>query len=53
MYKLGKIHVIIDALTRLPNIVEPTSVHDQTIDAIFFYIKHEWLKDVKEFLGIR
>jgi hypothetical protein len=50
MYKLGRTHVVTNALSRLPNIIEPTSVFDQTTYASLFYIKFEWLKDVKEFL---
>jgi hypothetical protein len=37
MYKLGKIHVVVDALSRLPNITKPTCVHDQPIDVNLFY----------------
>jgi len=36
VYKLNKTHVVIDALSKLPNIIEPTCVPDQTIDASFF-----------------
>jgi hypothetical protein len=36
MYKLGRTHVVVDALSRLPNITKPTSIHDQTIDASLF-----------------
>jgi hypothetical protein len=80
VYKLGRTHVIIDALSttvlsrglaakgwvvrplkqtslfflgRPTNIIEPTSVFNQTIDASLFYTKPEWLKDVKEFLKIK
>jgi hypothetical protein len=28
VYKLNKTHVVIDALSRLANIIEPTNVHD-------------------------
>ncbi len=52
MYKLSKIHVVANALLRLPNIIEPRGVLDQTIDASLFYIEPEWLNDVKEFLRI-
>ncbi len=52
VYKPGKIHVIADALSRLPNIIEPTSVSDQTIDASLIYTKLEWLNDAKYFLKI-
>ncbi len=53
VYKPSKTHVVIDALSRLPNITKPTSVSDQTTDASLFYIKPEWLKDMKEFLRIK
>jgi hypothetical protein len=49
MYKLGKTHVVVNASSRPLDIIEPTRVLDQTIDASLFYIEHEWLKDVKEF----
>jgi hypothetical protein len=52
VFKLGKTHVVVDALSRLPNIIEPTCVLNQTTYASLFYIEHEWLKDVKEFLRI-
>jgi hypothetical protein len=52
VYKLSKIHVVANALLRLPNIIEPRGVLDQTIDASLFYIEPEWLNDVKEFLRI-
>jgi hypothetical protein len=50
VYKLCKTHVIADALSRLLNIIKPTSVHDQTTNATLFYTLLEWLKVVKEFL---
>ncbi len=53
MYKPGRTHVIIDALSRLLDIIEPTCVPNQTIDASLFYTKLEWLKDVKEFLRMK
>jgi len=49
MYKLGKTHLVVNALSRTLDIIEPTRVLDQTIDASLFYIEHEWLKDVKDF----
>jgi hypothetical protein len=52
VYKLGRTHVIVDALSRLPDITEPIGVPNQTIDASLFYTKLEWLNDVKEFLKI-
>ncbi len=38
VYKLGRIHVV-DALSRLPDIIEPTSVPNQTINVSLFYWK--------------
>ncbi len=52
VYKPSRTHVVSDALSRLPNSTEPTSVSNQTTYASLFYTKLEWLKDVKEFLRI-
>jgi hypothetical protein len=52
MYKLGKIHVVENALSRLLNIIEPICVFNQTTYASLFYIELKWLKDVKLFLRI-
>jgi hypothetical protein len=53
VYKLNKSHVIVDALSRLPNITEPIGVLDQTTYTSLFYTEPEWLNDVKEFLRVR
>jgi hypothetical protein len=53
VYKLGRTHVVVDALSRLLDSTEPIGVPDQTIDANLFYIRLEQLNDVKEFLKIR
>jgi hypothetical protein len=52
VYKLGGTHVLVDSLSKLLDIIEPTNhVLDQTTNiATLFYAKLEWLKDVKEFL---
>jgi hypothetical protein len=50
IYKLGKIHVIIDALSILLDITEPIGLPDQTINASSFYTKPKWHNDVKDFL---
>jgi hypothetical protein len=50
VYKPGKTHVVVDALLRLPNIIEPTGVLNQNTNASLFYTEPKWLKDVKEFL---
>ncbi len=52
MYKLRRTHVFIDSFSRLPYIIEPTRVLNQTTNVSLFYAKLEWLKDVKEFLRI-
>ncbi len=52
LYKPNRIHVIIDALSRLLSSTKPTSLPNQTIDANLFYTWLEWLNDVKEFLKI-
>ncbi len=52
VYKPGRIHVVVNALLRLPNIIETIGVFNQTIDASLFYIKPEWLNDVKDFWRI-
>jgi hypothetical protein len=49
VYELGRTHVVIDALSRLLDITKPTSVLDWTIDVSLFYIKLEWLNNVKVF----
>jgi hypothetical protein len=36
VYKLGKTHVVADALSRLLNTIEPIGICDQTIDASLF-----------------
>jgi hypothetical protein len=53
MYKPYITHIVADALSKLLNIMELTSVLDQTIDASLFYTKLEWLNDVKDFPRIR
>ncbi len=50
MYKPCKTHVVVDALSRLPNIIEPTGVLNQTTYANLFYIGPKWSNDVKEYL---
>jgi len=52
VYKPGRTHVVANALSRLLNIIKPTGVLDQTIDANLFYTGLEWLNDAKEFLKI-
>jgi hypothetical protein len=47
VYMPSIIHVVVNALSKLPNIIKPTSVLDQTTYANLFYIGPEWLNDVK------
>jgi hypothetical protein len=53
VYKLGRIHVVVDALSRNSDITEPIGVLNQTIYASLFYIGPKWLNDVIVFLKIR
>jgi len=50
VYKPSRTHVVANALSRLPDIIEPTCVLNQTTYANLFYIMLKWLNDVKEFL---
>jgi hypothetical protein len=49
MYKPNISHVIVDVLSKLPNITKPTCVPNPTRDASLFYTKPKWLKDVNFF----
>jgi hypothetical protein len=49
MYKPCKTHVVVDALSRLPDNTKPIGVLDQTTNTSLFYTGLEWLNDVKEF----
>jgi hypothetical protein len=53
VYKLGRIHVVTNVLSRLLDSVEPIVMPYQTIDANLFYTKPHWLNDVKDFLRTR
>ncbi len=53
MYKLGITHVVVDALSRLSDSIEPTNVPNQTKDASLFYTWVEWLNDVTFFFKTR
>ncbi len=53
MYKPNIIHVVANTLSRLPNVIEPTSVPNQTTNASLFYIGPKWMNDGKELLKIR
>jgi hypothetical protein len=50
VYKLGRIHVVANALSKLLNSTKPIGVLVQTMNASLFYTRPEWLNDVKEIL---
>ncbi len=52
VYKPNIIHVIIDALSKLLNFIQLTSVPTQTTYASLFYTKLKWLNDVKDLMRI-
>ncbi len=52
MYKPGRTHVVTNALSKPPNIIESTSAPNQATNPTFFYTKSKWLNDVKEILKI-
>ncbi len=50
VYKLGKSHLMADALNRLPNQTKLVGVLDQTYDFHLFTLQHEWLHSVYEYI---
>ncbi len=50
IYKLGHTHVVVDALSGLPDTIEPTRVRDQTIDVTLFMFQLVWLAEVMNYL---
>jgi len=50
VYKPNKTHVIVDVLSKLPNVTKPLRIPEQTTNVNFFFTKPEWLNDVKMFL---
>ncbi len=52
MYKPCITHVVVDALSKLLDIIQLIGVPNQTTDANIFYTKLEWLNDVKYFMRI-
>ncbi len=43
IYKHGRSHLMVDALSILPNQIEPIGIPYQTCDAHMFTLQHEWL----------
>jgi len=50
VYKLGRFHLMADALNRLPNHIEPVGVLDQIYDVHMFTLQPKWLQNVYEYL---
>jgi len=50
IYKLGRSHLMVDALSRLHNHIELVGVPHQTYDAHLFTLQLEWLQNVYEYL---
>ncbi len=49
-YKLGRSHLMVDALSRLPNQIEPIRDPNQTCDAHLFTLQLKWWQNVYEYL---
>jgi hypothetical protein len=50
IYKPGRSHLTADALSRLPNPLEPVGVPNQIYDAHMFTWQPEWLQSVYEYM---
>jgi hypothetical protein len=50
VYKLGRFHLMADALNRLPNHTELVKVFDQIYDVHMFTLQPKWLQNVYEYL---
>jgi hypothetical protein len=48
VYKLGRSHLMVDALSRLPNHIKLVGVPNQTCDVHMFTLQLEWLHNVYE-----
>jgi hypothetical protein len=48
----GRIHVVVNVLSRLPDNSEPLGVPDKTMDASLFFVKPIWMQEVKTYLEI-
>jgi len=49
-YKLGRSHLMANALSRLPNQIKLVGIPDQTCDAHLFTLQLKWLHSVYEYL---
>jgi hypothetical protein len=52
VYKHGKIHVVVDVLSKLPDSLKPLGIPNQTIDASLLFVKPIWMQEVKSYLEI-
>jgi len=50
-FKIGKSHLMVDALSRPPNQEKLSSVLNQTIDAHLFTLQQEWSHNVYDYLS--
>jgi hypothetical protein len=50
IHKLGRTHVVVDDLSKLPNSSEPLGVPNQTIDASLFFVEPIWMLEVMNYL---
>jgi hypothetical protein len=46
VYKLSRIHVVANVLSRLPNTTKPIRMLNQTPNVNIFYTEPKWLDDV-------
>jgi hypothetical protein len=49
IYKLGRSHLMVDALNRLPNPFEPIGVPNQNYNVHMFILQPKWIKNVYEY----
>jgi hypothetical protein len=50
VYKPGRSHLMVDALSRLPNHIELVGIPYQTCDAHLFTLQPKWLHSVYDYL---
>ncbi len=43
VYKPGRTHVVVDALSRLPNSLKLLGLPNQTVDASLFFVEPIWM----------
>jgi hypothetical protein len=52
IYKVGRTHVGVDVLSKLLDSSKILGVLDQAVDALLFYVKPIWMKEVRSYLEI-